>query len=84
MHDDIREEMRAKYAIEYSPNYLVAIINTEIPNKIAKTAHMIRMECEAPIEQRKICIHCGRLLPKDPLFFSRNNARKDGLSSTCK
>lgn len=44
MYEDILEEMRAKYAIEYSPNYLVSIINTEVPNKIAKVAKMIRLE----------------------------------------
>ena len=36
------------------------------------------------MEQRKACSHCGRVLPMDPLFFSRNNAHKDGLSNTCK
>jgi RNase P subunit RPR2 len=47
-------------------------------------ARMLRIENETPIEERKKCIHCGRLLPKDALFFSRNNAHKDGLSNTCK
>ena len=84
MYEDILEEMRAKYAIEYSPNYLVSIINTEVPNKIAKVAKMIRLEQEVPDEEKKVCIHCGLLFPRDPLFFSRNNAHKDGLSNTCK
>lgn len=83
-YDDILEEMRAKFAIEYSPNYLVSIVNTEIPNKIARVAKMHRIDCETPANQRKQCIHCGRYLPKDPLFFSRNNAHKDCLSNTCK
>lgn len=83
-YEDILEELRAKYAMEYSPNYLVSIVSTEIPNKIARMARKLRIENEAPIEDRKKCIHCGRLLPKDPLFFSRNNAHKDGLSNTCK
>ena len=34
-YDDILEEARAKYAIEYSPNYLVSIVSNEIPKKIA-------------------------------------------------
>lgn len=84
MYEDIIEEMRAKYAMEYSPNYLVSIVNTEVPNKIAKVAKMLRLENETPPEQCKKCIHCGKLLPADPLFFSRNNAHKDGLSNTCK
>ena len=83
-YEDILEEMRAKYATEYSLNYLASVMNTEIPNKIARTAKLVRLECETPMSQRKQCLHCGRLLPKDPLFFSRNNAHKDGLSGTCK
>ena len=83
-YDDILEEMRAQYAAEYSPNYLVSVISTEIPNKIAKVARMMRIENETPVEQRKQCIHCGRILPIHPLFFSRNNSHKDGLSNTCK
>jgi RNase P subunit RPR2 len=83
-YDDILEEMRAKYAMEYSPNYLVAIVSTEVPNKIAKVAKMLRLENETPLEKRKVCIHCGKALPPDPLFFSRNNSHKDGLSNTCK
>jgi RNase P subunit RPR2 len=76
--------MRAAYGMEYSPNYLVSIVNTEVPNKIAKVAKMMRMEQETPKEQCKICIHCGKLMPAHPLFFSRNNTHKDGLSNTCK
>ena len=83
-YEDILDEMRAKYAMEYSPNYLVTIINTEVPNKIAKVAKMMRMDQEAPPEERKTCIHCERSLPAHPLFFSRNNAHKDCLSNTCK
>lgn len=83
-HDDILEEMRARFGMEYSPNYLVSVISTEIPNKIAKVAKMMRIENETPDDQRKKCIHCGRALPIHPLFFSRNNSHKDGLSNTCK
>ncbi len=83
-YEDILEEMRAKYAIEYSPNYLVTIVNTEVPNKIAKVAKMLRLEQETPPNQCKTCIHCGHTLPMHPLFFSRNNTHKDGLSNTCK
>lgn len=83
-YEDILEEMRAHYAAEYSPNYLVSVVSTEIPNKIAKTAKMLRMENETPEDQRKTCIHCKRSLPANPLFYSRNNSHKDGLSNTCK
>ena len=83
-YEDILEEMRAKYGMEYSPNYLVSVVSTEVPNKIAKVAKMLRIENETPEDQRKRCIHCGRNLPINPLFFSRNNSHKDGLSNTCK
>ena len=82
--DAILEEMRARYAIEYSPNYLVSIVSNEVPNRIAKVARMLRIDQDTPEEERKNCRRCGRSLPKHPLFFSRNNAHKDGLSSTCK
>ena len=83
-YKDILEEMRARYAVEYSPNYLASIISKEIPKRIAQTAKMLRLEQDTPMEERKKCIHCGRVLPKDLLFFSKNNAHKDKLSNTCK
>ena len=83
-YDDLLEEMHKKYNMEYSPNYLVSIMSTEIPNKIAKVAKMLRMEYETPPEQRKTCIHCGKSLPAHSLFFSRNNSHRDKLSNICK
>lgn len=83
-YDDILEEMRARYAMEYSPNYLVSIISTEVPNRIAQIAKKLRLEIDTPPEQRKKCNRCGRNLPQHPIFFSRNNAHKDGLSNVCK
>lgn len=83
-YEDILNEIRARFATEYSPNYLVAIGSTEVPKKIATVARILRLENETPPEGRKKCIHCGRMLPMHPLFFSRNNAHKDGLSNTCK
>ena len=83
-YEDILDEMRAKYAMEYSPNYLVSIVSNEVPKKIAQVARMMRLEQETPMEGRKKCIHCGRMLPMDLLFFSKNNAHKDKLSNTCK
>lgn len=59
-------------------------MNTEIPNRIAKTAQMLQIDMDTPPEQRKKCSRCGRSLPAHPLYFSRNAARADGYSSTCK
>jgi len=83
-YEDILEEMCAKYAVEYSPNYLVSIVSNEVPKRVAQVAKMLRLKQDTPKEQCKKCIHCGQLLPADPIFFSKNNARKDKLSSTCK
>lgn len=83
-YEDILEEMEARYGVAYSPNYLVSIISSEVPKKIAQVAKMLRLEQDTPIENRKKCIHCGKLLPMDLLFFSKNNAHKDKLSNTCK
>jgi len=47
-YDEILEEMRAKYATEYSLNYLASVIGIEIPNRIAKIAKINRMEIETP------------------------------------
>ena len=83
-YEDILNEIRIRFGITYSPNYLVSIGSAEIPNKIARMAKILRIQNETPKDQCKKCIHCGRLLPKNPLFFSRNNAHKDKLSNTCK
>ena len=68
----------------YSPNYLVSVISSEVPNKIAKVARKLRLMAETPPEEMKKCIHCGKSFPRDTLFFSKNRSHKDGLSSTCK
>lgn len=39
-YEDIMEEMRVHYNMVYSPNYLISIVNTEVPNKIARIAKM--------------------------------------------
>jgi hypothetical protein len=83
-YDDIREELRIQYAMEYSPNYLVSIISNEIPGRIARVARCLRIEAETPLDQWKPCNHCGRMYPMHPMFFSRNSSRRDGLSGTCK
>lgn len=83
-YEDILSELEYQYHMVYSPNYLVSIVSNEIPKRIAYVAKRIRLEQDTPLSKRKRCIHCARFLPMDPLFFSRNNAHKDGLSNTCK
>ena len=83
-YNDIMEELRAKYAMEYSPNYLVSIISNEIPQRIAKTARMLRIEADTPPSGKKPCIHCGKIMPIHSMFFSHNSSHKDGFSNICK
>ena len=73
-----------KEIVVYSPNYLVSIVSNEIPKRIAQMATIVRLMADTPPEDWKPCIHCGKSFPKNPIFFSRNNAHKDGLSNTCK
>jgi len=83
-YEDILEELRATYAMEYSFNYLVSIVSNEVPKKIARLAHMMRVEAETPANKKKKCIRCGKTLPINELFFSHNNSHKDTFSNTCK
>ena len=83
-HNDMLDELQAKFHVVYSPNYLVSIVSNEIPKRIAQMATIVRLMADTPPEDWKPCIHCGKSFPKNPIFFSRNNAHKDGLSNTCK
>ena len=84
LYEDILNEMRAQYGVEYSANYLASIMSKEIPGAIAKLAQKMRLEIETPESEKKKCIHCGKSFPLHPLFFSKNNSHKDKFSSTCK
>ena len=68
----------------YTENHLSSILNTTIPTAIAQAATRRRMLLETPASEMKRCNHCGRLQPRNLLFFGRNNDRKDKFESTCK
>lgn len=34
-YEDILEAMQIRYAVDYSPNYLVSIVSNEVPKKIS-------------------------------------------------
>ena len=80
----IAAELQEKYGIKYNENHISEILVREIPEKIALAARKHRMELEWPPEKRKTCHTCQRSLPRDSLFFSRNQCRADGFSSNCK
>lgn len=80
----ITYNLQAKFGLTYNENHLCVILNREIPEQFAKTARAARLILETPPEELKICRCCGKALPRDPIFFVRSTARKDGFASNCK
>lgn len=83
-YPEIVEELQLKFGLKYNENYLSNIFSKEIPNTFAIVAKKNRLLVETPSSQLKKCRQCGRLLPRDTIFFGINNNRKDHFSSTCK
>lgn len=83
-YTEIVENLQIKYGLKYNENHLCTILAKEIPEKIALAAQKHHMLIDTPQEECKKCHTCGRLLPRDPIFFVRNRSRKDGFSSNCK
>lgn len=80
----IQEELQQKFGIVYNENHLCTIIAKEIPKRIALAAKRHRLLQETKMADRKKCATCGKLLPRDTIFFGINRGRADGFSSTCK
>ena len=83
-YGDIVINLQQKYGLKYTENYLCTILSKEIPEKIAQSAQKWRLIVETPPDELKECYTCGRLLPRNKLFFVCNKNRKDGFSSNCK
>ena len=83
-YTQILEQLQQKFGVKYNENHLSSIYAKEIPEKIALAVKKNRIINETKDEDKKHCFTCGRYLPRDPLFFSRNRSRKDGFSSNCK
>ena len=83
-YTDIVQDLQLKYGLKYNENHLCTILAKEIPEKIALAAQKHRLLIDTPASQCKKCHTCGRLLPRDPIFYVRNKSRKDGFSSNCK
>ena len=81
---EICHDLQVKFGLKYGESRLYTILNREIPETIAETARRHRLLISTPIEDRKKCTYCGRLLPRDNLFFVTNRSRKDGFASRCK
>lgn len=80
----IAEELRMKFGLSYNENHLSMIVTKEIPERMATMAKRHRLQLEIPDSRKKQCFTCKQLFPRHPLFFGRNNSRKDGFSSNCK
>lgn len=83
-NQEIKNEVQEKFGIAYHESRITNILNQEIPQKIASMARKHRLLLTTPPEERKRCYTCGRLLPRDSLFFGLNLSRKDGWASNCK
>lgn len=81
---EIVENLQKLFGVSYNENHLCTILAKEIPEKIALAAQKHRLIADTPRSECKRCHTCGRLLPKDAVFFVRNRSRKDGFSSNCK
>ena len=80
----ILEQLNKRYGLTYNENYLSAILSVELPRKIAEAAQRDRIIIDTPPSELKHCCQCGRMLPRVPMFYTRNRSRRDGYSSTCK
>lgn len=82
--EQICAELERDFGVTYSTYYLSSLISNEIPKTIATTALKWQLLIETPKDQLKVCNKCGRALPRHPLFYTKNNGRKDGLQSSCR
>ena len=82
----IANHINKKYGTTYRENYISTIYRKKILGEIAKAAteHRITMENIFYPENFKRCITCGKLLPRENIFFMRQRKNADGLSPRCK
>ena len=83
-YEEIAPEVNEKFGLDYSPFHIATIVAHDIPVAMAAAAKRQRLLVEAKPWDRKRCRTCGKLLPKDSLFFSHNRARPDGWMTQCK
>lgn len=81
---EIRQILQVRFGLVYTENHISSILYEEIPNQFARVARRNRLLIETPNSERQRCKTCGKLLPKDVLFFSINRNRKIGFCSRCK
>ena len=82
----IRDYINNKYGTTYNENYISTIYRQKILNAIAKTVGFHRRAIENIFypENFKVCVDCGKLLPRNNDFFIRQKKSIDGLAPRCK
>ena len=83
-YSDILKELEIRFGLIYNENHLSSIMARTLPKAIATAAKKARILVQTPDSKLKKCFRCGKMLPRDPLFFGRNAGRKDGWASNCK
>lgn len=81
---ETRELILRDFGIEFTDKHISYILSVEIPKKIVEEVKKARLLDDCPPSTWKKCYTCGKSFPRDLLFFTRNNSRKDGFSSNCK
>lgn len=83
---DIRLLLKEEFDVTYTPEYISALWCKKIPKLVAETAQKdyIMWQTARRNLPTKKCTRCGQNKPKHNLFFSINNASKDGWYSLCK
>lgn len=83
-YPEMAVELQKQFGLTYNDNHISDILANEIPQKLATTAKRIRLLNAMTPDNSKRCHCCGRTLPRDTMFFSRNAGRRDGWASNCK
>lgn len=83
-YSQITIELQEIFGLKYNENHIGIVLHKEIPEKIAAAVKKHRLQIDTPDYEKKKCFRCGKLFPRNPLFFGSNRGRKDGLASNCK
>ena len=83
---DIQKELKEKFNINHSPNYISTIYKQKICKEIANAATLhydMYMERDVPSSWKK-CSRCGELKFLDSRVFMRKTRSSDGYNNKCK
>lgn len=84
---EIQQELREKYNILHSVEYISSLWRNKIPKMIVRKAEEEWLIWHYTMEEKgvwKKCSRCGQIKLAHNYFFSKNNTSKDGYYSICK